>query len=444
MKSTRLMVIVMLVALCAMSWMLFFRSATSETAALNETVQNARDNRDKKLYQLAVDAYNSAIGMEASEELYDELLDTCEAYYSDSHTNSVKKVLVSAFEAATKAYPKRADYWERYAQVYLENGDYAKAGTVLQKAMDSKASSEKLSAQWNQAYYAVKVNYRSFSYLSAIASDGLYIAVDDQAYGFIDTAAADVLSFAYRYIGPFGEDNLALAVNTDGEAALLDEDGVMYARFQASVVQAGGYGEGLIPVQLDGRNDWCYLDKTGKEVFGGYQAAGMFQDGVAAVQTAEGQWYLIDTEGKQSGDGTWEEILLSENGGYIHDGRCMMKSGGKWYLCQKDGEAVKDFSCDDMDIRVDGLIAFCLNGKWGYVSRAGKVIIEPVYDNAKSFSCGVGAVCKDGRWGFINEDGTLVVEYSFAEAEYFNEDGTCVVKMPDSGEYCLIQWYVER
>ena len=444
MKNTRLMVIVMLVAVCAMSWMLYLKGAAAEGSERNAVVQEARDNRDKKLYQLAVDAYNEALSLDESETLYNELLDTCEAYYAEDPSSSVRKKLVTACEAATKAYPKRADYWERYAQLYLDNEDYVKAGAVLEKAKAAKAESEKLDEQWQLAYYAYKVNYRGFSSISMAASNGMYVASDDDGWGTVDTLGEDVLSFIYTYVGPVGEGGLVLAVTESGEAQLLGEDGVMHGRFQANVVQAGGYSDGLIPVLLEGRTDWCYVDANGKEVLSGYLMAGTFQDGQAAVQTRDGHWCLIDTEGKQCSGETWDEILLGVDGGYLHDGRAMMRSGEKWYLYDKYGDAVEDFSCDAIDIRIDSLIAFCENGKWGFVSRSGKVYIEPAYDDARSFSNGIGAVCKEGLWGFVDEDGNLVVDYTFAEVGYFNEDGTCVVKMPDSLEYSLIEWYVAR
>ena len=65
---------------------------------------------------------------------------------------------------------------------------------------------------------------------------------------------------------------------------------------------------------------------------------------------------------------------------------------------------------------------------WGFVNTEGEMVIKPTYENAKSFSNGVAAVCKDGVSGFINKDNIVVIDYQFTDANYMNENGSCVVR----------------
>ena len=110
-----------------------------------------------------------------------------------------------------------------------------------------------------------------------------------------------------------------------------------------------------------------------------------------------------------------------------------------------DGKQANKFTASNMDICMsDGLIAFEKDGKWGFVNTAGKTVIEPTYENAKSFSKGLAAVCKNGKWGFINNSNELVIDYQFAGADYFNSNGSCMVRYdaPEADDEVLWQLLV--
>lgn len=445
MKSTRLVAILMLVAVCAMGWMLFLGGITSAGAKLDEKVAEADAHRAAGRYQLAVNAYQELLG-EEDRDIYDAYVKTCEEFYADDNSSDVLDQLLSAYDSFVRKYPKEIGCWEKYVQLYLDDQDFKGAVRVLNRAELAKARSEKLTQQWNIAYYAYKKMHQNYEQISCAASFETYVVKNDTGWGTIDTSGKDVLNTVYQYMGPVGADGYVLAVTSEGEVRILDEDNVVYGRFFADVTEARGFSEGYIAVKLSGREDWCFLNRDGQEVLSGYRNAGMFQDGQAAVQQADGQWCLIDTQGQQVSEGTFEDVLLLENGAYVHeDDLSMFKISGKWHLYSDGGEDDEDFLCDGFDGCYGGNVAYCADGKWGFVDDDGDVVIEPVYDDARSFSGGVAAVCSNGKWGFIDENGTLIIDYIFTDVGYFDaESGTCPVVFPDEIGHQLICWVVSR
>ncbi len=118
---------------------------------------------------------------------------------------------------------------------------------------------------------------------------------------------------------------------------------------------------------------YCYIDRTGAQVFGQeYAFAWDFRNGAALVQFLDGGWNFINTRGEELFE------MRFADGDYLSDGMYMVQDG---------------------------------NGKYGYVDAHGKLVIEPVYDRAQSFGGGLARVEKDGERFFIDKTGTRVLDY---------------------------------
>ena len=112
MKKTRLVALVALVVVCVAGWAILGMTAASDVKTQKDTVAAAEYYRGKKLFQLSLQNYESAIGNKPSEALYDAYLATCKEYYEDCATANVRSVEEDAYAAAVAAYPERADHWE--------------------------------------------------------------------------------------------------------------------------------------------------------------------------------------------------------------------------------------------------------------------------------------------------------------------------------------------
>ena len=115
MKKTRLVALVALVAVCIAGWTVLGMNAVSEVKTQKDTVAAAEYYRGKKLFQLSLQNYMSAIGNKPTEALYDAYIATCKEYYEDCATANVRSIEEDAYAAAVAEYPARADYWEACA-----------------------------------------------------------------------------------------------------------------------------------------------------------------------------------------------------------------------------------------------------------------------------------------------------------------------------------------
>ena len=80
---------------------------------------------------------------------------------------------------------------------------------------------------------------------------------------------------------------------------------------------------------------------------------------------------LIDDTGKTVSD-NYEDMKLDLYGSYVQGGVILAKKDGAYHIYDLEENQIGDFSCDDMDICIDGgLIAFKQGDKWGYVDVEG-------------------------------------------------------------------------
>lgn len=443
MNQTRLSVGILLVFLMAAGWITVLGGQAGEAAERNTAVEEARSYRDRELYAMAIQRYEEALAEKASKDLYREYLETYDLYYAQSPTSGVESAFAAAMEAACGDYPKEAAFWERYVRLYLEEEDYVSAGKVLEKAKLRGASSDTLEEQYALAFCAFDAGYKEYVSILPGCWDGCYVVQTSGGWGMVTETGSTVLSPVYSLMGPAGLTGQVLIVDEAGESWLMDDGGMLRARYPRGVAEAGCWSEGLLPVRLEGEDTWRYLSDDGETVLSGYLSAGSFTDGLAAVETAEG-WQLIDAEGEAE-EGLWEEIRLDANGAYLQNGCMIAKSGGSWRLYSASGKEREGFSCEDIDICVDGPIAACIGGKWGFVDEDGEKVIAPAYDRARSFSGGVAAVELDGKWGFIDEEGKLAVDCQFHDVGYFSPDsGSCPVQYEENGPWQIICWVVDR
>ena len=444
MKKTRLVALAALVAVCIAGWAILGLNAMNNAKAQQNTVEAAQYYRGKKLFQLSLQNYQSAIAAKPTEALYDEYLAACAEYYEDKPTANVRSTEESAYAAAVAEYPARADYWEKYAAIYEEDGDYDALIKVLRSADAAGiAFNDTMTQYWNEAYYACSISNTSYITVTPAGMAGAYLGWNGEETVLFDSSSGELLDQSYAFVGPVGQDTAVLCSNEEGESFVFQlSKSLMVGRFMAQVEQANGYGQGLIPVQLKGRSDWCYIDINGQEYLNGYQAAGMFQNGKAPVQK-DGAWIFVDQSGAQQGD-SYEEIQLAENGSWLVNGVYLAKKNGKWNLYSEAGEQQGALDADEVDLNRGSGLAFAKNGKWGFATNDGNAAIAPEYDAAKSFSGGVAAVCKDGKWGFINGNGTQVINYLLDDAAYFDGNGFCPVKSNSSETVQMLHWRVER
>lgn len=444
MKVTRMAVLTIMVVLCVLSWFNLLTTVFQSQREYRQYIAAAETCAQRKLYELSVDSYKKAAAMKKSQGLYENLIAVSEAYYAESDTHKTYDLLAGVYNEATLAYPKEALFWEGYVKLYLNKGEMNRAASVLKRARSNKVSSEYLNQQWEEIWYAVKLGFQHFDGMSLDCSQDTHVVRNDDRWGTVNSKGEDKLGVIYYSVSPVGSEGCVLCEGEDKEYYLFNANGKMIGRFFSDIEESMGCAEGLIPVRLKGRSDWCYLNSQGEEQFGGFLKAGMFQSGMAAAQLQSGDWCLIGKDGQRQSNGTWEEVRLRENGAYLNGGRVMLKTNGIWGMYDSKGNELGHLAAEDVDIFHGEYVAFKRGGKWGYANMNGEVVLEPSFTMARSFANGVGAVSDGRRWGFVNSEGKLVLDYKYANAGFFNAGGCCPVQSEEDGTWRLLKWEVDH
>lgn len=414
------MVILILCSVLALFTAFTDNSASEEERAYNEAVGTAEDYMRRGLYRLAIQKYDEAKDLRDTEELRSTIFS---AYDKELEENA--NILTEYIEAAQDAvgtYNTNVDFALRLSELHELGKDYDSAYRCMEDIQKTQAEDPRIEQRMKQIRYGFDTDWSSYVKITPHCN-GIYAVKDETDWSYIGTSGDQDIEEHFLFASRVGEDGIRLVY--DGTRTfLLDGDKIKRGITSVIPEAAGVYSEGRIAICQNGT--YGYYSQLGDYIFGSYLYAGAFQNGRAAVRTAENQWQIIDPDGEPVL--TFEEIKLSLADEYLVRDRFLAKQSGQYKLYQADGAALEGFACDDVDVLTeDGLTAFRKNEKWGFVNLDGEVVIEPAYEEARSFSCGLAAVRKDGKWGFIDPENELVIDYQFDDADYFNPDGRCFV-----------------
>lgn len=423
MKGSNVVVVVALAIICVLGWGSFAMDIISTNREFKAHVSEGNDFVEQGLYQRAIESYEEALEVKDSEDVY-EKINYAYDLRLDEDLEGTYEDYYEFLEEAVKACPGNEVLIDTYMVFCQEQEDYLELYNCLLEAKDHGYREKDIDELIQKTKYAydfkggVRANIKQSAW-------EYYAIANEERWGIYLPAEGTIITAEYKMIGICNEDGTAV-YTSDTDSRLIDIDGVVLGILEDKVTDAGVFSEGLVPAYCKG--EYNYYDEYGKKVFGGFENAGMFQDGRAAVQK-DGKWMLIDEDGEIVSD-EYEEIVLDYVGRYIVDDVIIIsEKEGVYAFCDEDLDIKEEIKCDDIDgYSEDGLIAFCKDGKWGFIDDDAEEVIKPQYENAKSFSNGLAAVCKDGKWGFIDSEGRLVIEYQFSDVGYFVEDGTCVVR----------------
>lgn len=431
MKRSHLLTIIILVALMAYGWFgAITGSGDPNRISFSSYMESAKEHLQRGLYWKSGQEYLQALKFDGKEADWATMLDAFRTSYEQG--DDCFNEYLAAAESAVNAYQNNEDFVLQLASLYVQDENYGKALRTLSNAIDAGADSEQIQNQLIDVQYSFDYFWAAFDEVRPCIH-GMFLVRQHEEWYY---TAADGTVQRYKNadnLGPMGEDGI-YPICINGSLILCNTDGVPQGIIHADVQQIGVYAQGLIPIQSNGT--WSYYDLIGDLKFGGFDEAGSFVDGMAAVKSGS-EWWLIDTEGNRVDDSTFEQIVLGKDGSWMYNNVMIAKKEGTYRLFDEDCKQIGSFSCDAMDsVMDDGPIAFCSGGKWGYIDHEGNVLAEPVYQEARSFSNGLAAVRNGTLWGFVDESMELVIGHQFLDVGYFTEKGSCTVK--DSEHWKMI------
>lgn len=423
MKLGNVVLALVLILLCAGGWIVLVLNSTAEVDMYEVYMDQGDDWVKDGLYQRAIGQYRLALQEKITEDAYEKIYKAYLKRYEEAPEDTLEE-FIGFLQEAVNVYPANKKMVDSLVEYYTVKKEYALIYNCLSKAIANGYNDKDVKEKLLDARYAYKVQEDVYTTIHQSIGTMYSIEIDGE-WNLYGANFRNRLTYNYIYVG-LGNAAGDVVVTGEEDSRLIAGDGMVLGIFKEKVVEAGVYSEGLVPARCD--EEYAYYDEFAQKKFGGYQMAGMFQNGKAAVQK-EDKWMLIDAQGEKASE-LYEEIVLDYCGRYLVNDTIMVKKSDKTYqLYNEQWELKAELKCEDADIFTeDGLIAVCKDGKWGFVNTSGETVIKAKYSDARSFSNGLAAVCEDGKWGFIDPDGNLVIECQFADVGYMGTNGACPVR----------------
>lgn len=433
MKQSKLTIILLVVLMLGGWATALLATDSSETDERQSHIDLAEEYMERGLFQKAIEEYDAAILLAGSEELWESKLNAYSMRYEES--TKIYSDYVSAAQTAVNTYSSNADFLVTLVDLYLTRDEYSSAYSALKKAAEAGLQDERITDLLLDVKYSYDVQWKTYAEYRSF-TNGYYAVSETGIWTYIEENGTATDYEKLTFAGPVGASGIRVIQN-ERRAELIDENEVVQGILEFAPVQSGVFSEGLIAIS-DGTT-YNYYNSLGDKQFGGFESAGTFVNGQAAVRQGN-NWFLINTNGEKTTNSVFEDIVLHADLSHISNGVMIAQKNGQ-YSFYKEESTIGAYSDADI-ITDDGIVAVCVNGKWGFVDLDGNVVIEPAYENAKSFSNGLAAVYNGEHWGFINTEGILVIDYIFFDADYFNTEGCCMVESVEGG-WQLISLYIK-
>lgn len=422
MKNYRALVPLIMVVVMVASWYMLIKDSAEIEAAYNAYLSQARSSAEDGT-KYAIENYMLALDIKSSPELYAEIAD----YYK---TQKKDEEYLSWCENFLGEYPKNSLAYDYVLDAYLQEKDYEACYDIIYTAQKRKITSDKINSVYSEIEYVYKLDFNTYEEVAVYSNN--YCPVKNKGFwGYVDRYGEQRIACMYAQVGAYTQTNFTSVVNKEGAAYFIDKTGSRVLVPKEKYKSFGLLVNGMIAAQkVDGK--YAYVDQAFNVLFGNYEYASTINNGVAAVKTG-GVWQLINESGDAITNEKYLDVKLDEKQIAHRSGRMFVsKTEGQYIMIDTNGKQVGSLVFEDaMVFAGDAPTAVKINGIWCFVGTDGKRISDKTYEAARPFTNGLAAVCIGGKWGFIDSNENLVIETVFYDAKDFNEKGSCFVKTGD-------------
>ncbi len=421
-------VIVVMIVLTVFGWQQYLATQTSKRVEYNKNINMGNEKLSKELYQEAFKYYENAYAVIPTETAIKKEIEAYAKYYEKEKSYELYSNFKGILATACKRIPKEKSIWEKRLELALENEEYDEAQSVYKKIVDSGLKSKKITELKKALTYVYETSSSSFTKYKE-NTNGTYATCLGTEWRVINEIGENVSgNNKYLDMGQVNKENIFLCMRDNTEINFMDTDGIVKGIVKEKVTNCGMYNCRLCPVTIN--NEYYYIDIDGNKKLGPYLFAGTFEKNKAAVQDKDGKWGIINIKGEYIVQPKYEDIKLTESGGYTLSEKVIAKENGKYNIYNENlNKIIVNIDADNMGILTkDGIVSYEKEDKWGYVSLKGKIIITPQYYGAKSFSNGFAAVqVKENFWKIISKDNEFILDEEFYDAGYMNKSGGLIV-----------------
>ena len=426
MKGYRNLIPIALVILMVISIYTMISDAVEKRGDLNSIINSAEHCIEQKLYYKAISKYQDAISIKDDIEYYLRIIDVCKQAGDDDVYKEWVNNIVDEFPKEPVAYEVNVEY-------YKSKEEYVEVFSTIKVFYGRNLTSEKIDDVYNELKFYNYETSLGFTDITMVSGGIMGFRNATEKWGLANSVGSILIDPKFKSIGYYANEYIAVQDDSD-TWYLMDSEGVyqynISANIEGKITDVGIYNAGLLPVCVDGKYNYYTIEF--EQQFGGFDYAGPFYGGVAAVKNGT-EWQVIDTEGNPIVQEKYADVILDERGLCGTSERLfVLGSEGKYKMIDNNGQQIGSTLFDDAKPFVDGLCAVKIGALWGFADNNGSVVIEPKYENANSFSANLAAVCKNGKWGYVDAEGTEAVEYKYDEAKNFSSNGSAFVK---SDEY---------
>ncbi len=251
---------------------------------------------------------------------------------------------------------------------------------------------------------------------------------DTGMWGFIDTEGNFVIPPQYGSAGSFIDGCAPVSIETYKNFGLINTRGEYV--IEPIYSEVSHFKEGYAIVKEYDTNQYFFVDKSGKKVFGGYFEAYLFEDGMAVVCEggAHGGWLKLHKDGSFEEfaepifDVTWMTVYGDTQCDYYIDlsGEYVVKNMDEMeVMINRKGDVLSPPFEDIDSFGMEGLARAKRDGKYGFVDKNFNWVIEPKYYYASSFINGLAYIQDtdftnsegpSGLIAFIDTSGNTVLD----------------------------------
>lgn len=423
MKNYRKIIPLALVVLMALACYSLVSNAVKENSDYNHYLSEARKYAELDITKYAIENYNKALSINPTPDIYVEV-----AEYYERQENSDTKLL-NWCEDFFEKYPTNSKSYDCILKAYMKQKDYDSCFDVLSTAEKRNVSSEYIKSVKNELSYTFKLDFNTYDDVG-IYGNGFCAVKSKDAWGYVDSYGNQKTPITYVSAAPFTKAEMAPVVDQKGECYFIDNTG---SRVLASKEKCKSFGissDDIIKVELE-NGKYSYCDSELNKLFGEYDDATAFNNGIAAVKE-NGQWKIINNEGNAKSSTEYADVVADEKNIVFRNDRLFVGDGTGYIMIDSSGKQIGNEKYENAHCFADSTYAAVENdGKWFFIDKNAKRLSDKTYEDARSYSNGLAAVKISGKWGFVDTDENVVIEQQFFGAKDFSEKGSCFVQTGD-------------
>jgi tetratricopeptide (TPR) repeat protein len=423
MKNYRKIIPLALVVLMALACYSLVSNAVKENSDYNHYLSEARKYAELDITKYAIENYNKALSINPTPDVYVEV-----AEYYERQENSDTKLL-NWCEDFFEKYPTNSKSYDCILKAYMKQKDYDSCFDVLSTAEKRNVSSEYIKSVKNELSYTFKLDFNTYDDVG-IYGNGFCAVKSKDAWGYVDSYGNQKTPITYVSAAPFTKAEMAPVVDQKGECYFIDNTGSRVLASKEKYKSFGISSDDIIKVELE-NGKYSYCDSELNKLFGEYDDATAFNNGIAAVKE-NGQWKIINNEGNAKSSTEYADVVADEKNIVFRNDRLFVGDGTGYIMIDSSGKQIGNEKYENAHCFADSTYAAVENdGKWFFIDKNAKRLSDKTYEDARSYSNGLAAVKISGKWGFVDTDENVVIEQQFFGAKDFSEKGSCFIQTGD-------------